>query len=224
MALIEGIPAPLTPAAATKVLVLRNYVVYKGAWKLFITGFLEPVFYLFSIGIGVGQLIDTFEFHGEEGFADVVSSSPREYTRFFLDLVCAAAGGGELTGPGQPGARLRVRAGSGVERLSLQANKNRPGAGVSFEAEVHEKRRGIAIQRSTTIHAGSAAFYYDPLLRTATITPPAPFSGYGSFRRSAKPVNRWTGNLTLDFPGRSDVPLTGGDARAFLVPARLIRE
>ena len=65
MALIEGIPAPLTPAAATKVLVLRNYVVYKGAWKLFITGFLEPVFYLFSIGIGVGQLIDTFEFHGE---------------------------------------------------------------------------------------------------------------------------------------------------------------
>ena len=65
MALVEGIPAPLTPAAATKVLVLRNYVVYKGAWKLFITGFLEPVFYLFSIGIGVGQLIDTFEFHGE---------------------------------------------------------------------------------------------------------------------------------------------------------------
>ena len=65
MALLQEIPAPLTPAAATKVLVLRNYVVYKDAWKLFITGFLEPVFYLFSIGIGVGQLIDTFEFHGE---------------------------------------------------------------------------------------------------------------------------------------------------------------
>ncbi len=57
MALIEGIPAPLTPAAATKVLVLRNYVVYKDAWKLFITGFLEPVFYLFSIGVGVGALV-----------------------------------------------------------------------------------------------------------------------------------------------------------------------
>ena len=64
MAIVE-IPAPLSAAAATKVLVLRNYVVYKSAWKLFITGFLEPVFYLFSIGIGVGQLIDTFEFHGE---------------------------------------------------------------------------------------------------------------------------------------------------------------
>ena len=65
MALLQEIPAPLTPAAATRVLVLRNYVVYKSAWKLFVTGFLEPVFYLFSIGVGVGQLIDTFEFHGE---------------------------------------------------------------------------------------------------------------------------------------------------------------
>ncbi len=45
--------------------VLRNYFVFRKIWKLYLTGFLEPVFYLFSIGIGVGQLIDTFEFHGE---------------------------------------------------------------------------------------------------------------------------------------------------------------
>jgi len=60
-----AIPAPMTPVSAARLLVLRNFIVYKSAWKLFITGFLEPVFYLFSIGIGVGQLIDTFEFHGE---------------------------------------------------------------------------------------------------------------------------------------------------------------
>ena len=28
-------------------------------------GFLEPVFYLFSIGVGVGQLVTGFEFNGE---------------------------------------------------------------------------------------------------------------------------------------------------------------
>ncbi|MCD4535594.1 ABC transporter permease [Nocardioides sp. cx-169] len=56
---------PLSSAAALRLLVLRNYVVYRQAWKLFLTGFLEPVFYLLSIGIGVGQLIDTFEFNGE---------------------------------------------------------------------------------------------------------------------------------------------------------------
>ena len=43
---------------------LRNYIVYREAWKLFVTGFLEPFFYLLSIGIGVGALIDTFEFNG----------------------------------------------------------------------------------------------------------------------------------------------------------------
>ncbi|SEC99346.1 lipooligosaccharide transport system permease protein [Nocardioides exalbidus] len=66
-ALVPGvIPAPLTPAHAARLLVLRNFIVYKSAWKLFLTGFLEPVLYLFSIGIGVGQLIDSFEFHGEQ--------------------------------------------------------------------------------------------------------------------------------------------------------------
>ncbi len=58
-------PRPLTAGQATRLLVLRNFVVYRAAWKLFLTGFLEPVFYLFSIGIGVGQLIPTFEFNGQ---------------------------------------------------------------------------------------------------------------------------------------------------------------
>ena len=56
---------PLGPAQATRLLVLRNYITYRTEWKLFLTGFLEPVFYLFSIGIGVGQLVDGFEFNGE---------------------------------------------------------------------------------------------------------------------------------------------------------------
>ncbi len=59
------VPPPLSPWQATRLLVLRNYIVYRAAWKLFLTGFLEPVFYLFSIGIGVGQLIESFEFNGE---------------------------------------------------------------------------------------------------------------------------------------------------------------
>jgi lipooligosaccharide transport system permease protein len=58
--------APLSPLQATRLLVLRNYIVYRDAWKLFITGFLEPVFYLLSIGIGVGQLIESFQFNGQE--------------------------------------------------------------------------------------------------------------------------------------------------------------
>ncbi|WP_101526199.1 MULTISPECIES: ABC transporter permease [Nocardioides] len=59
------IPSPLTPVQAARLLVLRNYITYRSAWKLFLTGFLEPVFYLFSIGVGVGQLVEGFELNGE---------------------------------------------------------------------------------------------------------------------------------------------------------------
>jgi lipooligosaccharide transport system permease protein len=57
---------PLGSVRATALLVQRNYIVYRKAWKLFLTGFFEPFFYLLSIGIGVGQLIDTFEFNGQQ--------------------------------------------------------------------------------------------------------------------------------------------------------------
>jgi lipooligosaccharide transport system permease protein len=57
---------PLGPVRAAALLVHRNYIVYRKAWKLFLTGFFEPFFYLLSIGIGVGQLIDTFEFNGQQ--------------------------------------------------------------------------------------------------------------------------------------------------------------
>jgi lipooligosaccharide transport system permease protein len=55
---------PLGPWEGTRLLVLRNYTTYRHQWKLFATGFLEPVFYLFSIGIGVGKLIHAFQFNG----------------------------------------------------------------------------------------------------------------------------------------------------------------
>jgi lipooligosaccharide transport system permease protein len=61
---MSQVAAPLRPGAATWLLVTRNYLVYKDAWKLFLTGFLEPVFYLLSIGVGVGKLIHVFEFNG----------------------------------------------------------------------------------------------------------------------------------------------------------------
>lgn len=43
----------------------RNTIAYRGAWPLFVTGFLEPVLYLFSIGIGVGKLVESFDYHGQ---------------------------------------------------------------------------------------------------------------------------------------------------------------
>lgn len=47
---------PVFGAAQWRI-VERNYLVYRNSWPVFLTGMLEPVFYLFSIGIGVGDLV-----------------------------------------------------------------------------------------------------------------------------------------------------------------------
>ena len=57
--------SPVSAGEATGLLLYRNYLAYRRAWYIFASGFLEPVFYLFSIGVGVGALITGFEFNGE---------------------------------------------------------------------------------------------------------------------------------------------------------------
>jgi hypothetical protein len=161
----------------------------------------------------------SFSFHGEEGFADATSTSPRDYTRFFLTVICAGGGQGETSGAMLPGARLRVHSRHGPLRLNLQANKNRANGRTRFEIDTHERQVGIEVWRSRTLWVGADAFDYDPLLHAATLEPPAPFSGRANFRRRAKPANRWTGDLTVDLPGRAGVPLTGPGVEATLVHA-----
>ena len=51
-------PLPLAASRAW-LLVERNLLVYRRIWLLIVSGFFEPVFYLFSIGIGIGALVGT---------------------------------------------------------------------------------------------------------------------------------------------------------------------
>lgn len=46
----------LAPGGARR-MVERNVTVYRRGWVVFVSGFVEPVFYLFSIGVGVGALV-----------------------------------------------------------------------------------------------------------------------------------------------------------------------
>jgi lipooligosaccharide transport system permease protein len=55
----------LSAGGATGLLLYRNFLAYRRAWYIFATGFLEPVLYLFSIGVGVGALVGDFTFNGQ---------------------------------------------------------------------------------------------------------------------------------------------------------------
>lgn len=60
----------------------RNYYVYRRIWKVVFSGFFEPVFYLFSIGIGIGGLVG--EVIGPGG-------TPVSYTAFVAPALMAAS-------------------------------------------------------------------------------------------------------------------------------------
>jgi hypothetical protein len=162
----------------------------------------------------------TFEFRGEGGYAEAVATDLPEYAQFLLDFGCLSVSGGEVGGRGLPGARLRAFARHRDRRLSLQLNKNRPGKATIFEATLAETRNGIEIERTVSGRQPAAAFEYDPLLRTATVEPSTPFSGAASFHRGAAPANRWTGTLSVDFPGKENVPLAGDAFSVHVVHAQ----
>ncbi|HEV7654901.1 MAG TPA: ABC transporter permease [Mycobacteriales bacterium] len=51
-------PLPLAGGRAW-LLVERNVLVYRRIWLLIVSGFFEPVFYLLSLGVGIGALVGT---------------------------------------------------------------------------------------------------------------------------------------------------------------------
>jgi hypothetical protein len=167
------------------------------------------------------------EFNGEQGYTRARENRVAElpaWLVFTAHVVHCGGGYGESTGPGEPGARLRGISFAHGHSLSFQLNKNGPRAPAVFTASLKERRGGIRIDRELTGEAPPGAFRFDRHLRTATVSPRAPFSGSASLSRSRNSFSPiWTGDLKLDFPGRSAVPLAGPGVHVSLVHARFTR-
>jgi hypothetical protein len=159
----------------------------------------------------------SFEFHGEEGYAEAATDAPREHTRLFFEEGCRTYDYPQVGGDDIQGAGLRLHSRRRGLGFDLTARKNGPSKRVRLQVGVEEERAGISISRGISRWAGAGAFGYDPLLRRAVLAPPVPFSGSASFHRNAAARDRWSGNLTVDLPGRSNVPLTGPKVKATLV-------
>lgn len=154
----------------------------------------------------------TIEFHGEEGFADVsATAAPVAHP-----APCYLSKGRTKHSVKRlPGAFLHVGK-EPTERFGIELNalQMRPGAKTEISATVEEQRGRLEIHRVVMARGSAAAFQYDRRLLHAALKPPAPFSGSGSFRprnasRSSRSPGIWGGNMTVDFPGRRDVALTG---------------
>ena len=74
-------PMPMAGSYAWR-LVERNLLVYRRIWLLIVSGFFEPVFYLLSLGIGIGALVGTVA--GPDGQAI-------DYTAFVAPALLASS-------------------------------------------------------------------------------------------------------------------------------------
>jgi hypothetical protein len=167
----------------------------------------------------------TFEFAGEEGFTRATASSiPFEPGSFFLAGDCNGSGYGEATGgPDIAGARLKGVSFGHDRILTFQVNKNNPRSRVVYTASVREQLGGVYIYRTIEGSAGPGAFRFDPHLRSARLSPPAPFSGSATARRDRSSLLlSWQGNLVLAFPGHT-IPLAGPSVHVSLVHAHFTR-
>jgi len=70
------LPVP-AGAGLARILVERNIMSFRHGWLGLLTGFAEPVFYLFSLGIGLGALIRTVTTDGGRTVPLPCSSPPR---------------------------------------------------------------------------------------------------------------------------------------------------
>lgn len=80
--LARVIPLPLPSARRASLLIERNVLVYRRAWLLILSGFFEPLFYLLSIGIGIGGLV---------GVVTIEDGVALDYTTFVAPALLAAS-------------------------------------------------------------------------------------------------------------------------------------
>jgi len=167
------------------------------------------------------ELVGTFEFHGEEGFAEASATSIGGKAVPLKDLVCVV-GEGRTSGRSLPGTYLTLRQKSGP---SLSISQERPGGAVSYEALLHEKlAAGVGVTREVRGRARASAFSFDDKLSKASFAPTGPMvSGrltYTATRlpgEATKGRGKVGGNLAIGFPGHAAVPLGGPGFSATIV-------
>jgi len=92
-----------------------------------------------------------------------------------------------------------------------------PRGEVPFSVMSFEEKQGMSIFRLAAARGPSTTFKLNLAPTTATLTPPAPFSGVGRFANC--PSATWKGSLAVSLPGAGKVSLT--TKRLFIFPPNI---
>lgn len=172
------------------------------------------------VRVDSGRYEGNIAFEGEEGYSQVQARSARGEAKMALSVICAGGPDSEGSGGHSPGARLAVRH-RGARRFEFTAMKNSPTRPARFAASISESRRSLQISRSVEVEAAPSSFDFDIPSGAAHVSPPGPFAGEAHYVRLPSKSASWRGDLSVDFPGRANVQLTGPGTRASLSRAVL---
>lgn len=148
------------------------------------------------------------DFEGEERYTEAHATRVRGEIRLLASLICGGSVN-EGSGGHSPGARLVARRHWQQGRVEFEATKNSPTRPSRFRASIEERSGSMFIAREVEAEAKAAAFDFDVPAQTALVSPPAPFSGSARFVRRGESPGRLRGSLSVDFPGRSGISLSG---------------
>jgi hypothetical protein len=150
----------------------------------------------------VGAFKGTVRFRGEHG-----------YTAVRAHRVHGGGDGSHSFGC-RGGIGHRTELSAHTARYGFQAVRLKRYPLTIFRAAAVERAGRVRIHRTAiALHSGDAGFSFDQRLRSADIGPGRPFSGSASYNVAGR---KWSGDLSVSFPGEPNVALAGTAYRARL--------
>jgi hypothetical protein len=172
----------------------------------------------------LGVFVGGVRFSGEERYVAVKSHRVKGRIRSPLHLNCSSRPPRSFSSSRarpvreQPSFTPTFLAATSRHAVSsLELITFRVGKTTLFAALNEESLGSMARMRYALATAPSAkAFASNDALTWATITPPAPFHGEGTYHAAGDGTTTWSGPLSVSFPGAPRLPLTGEGFKATL--------
>jgi hypothetical protein len=176
---------------------------------------------------GEANFDGTFTFTGENDYVHLEADHAEGYFQVYPEpKTCPRTRLARRVVPYHPpysseGATLHARAGSLARRvlreLIVSDGGGRGPHRIGVFAALAEEREGMTITRGVQLAARSSAFRWSLQKGTATLRPPAPFTGSAHFTRHGHNGHgTWSGSLGMPVLGGEPVKLAGSDFRAYL--------
>lgn len=166
-----------------------------------------------------GRFVGTIRFRGERGFTTVRRSSVRTTVSHTARQVCKLPPEGKVTEPESEDKATSVSAvvrgnpeGPVFTAYSVPPEAGQQEEGPSFSASITDRRQSMIVSHGASASGGPGAFAVSPLgtvPATATVSPPSPFEGSATLTKTPGGATTWTGDLSVELPGRGTVALTG---------------